>query len=98
MTNLIQEVNKSLRDHNKCLLLWFWKLNRSSADEMIFLVSFFRRQLTIRLNFDNENLSSNSKKLKLIQSKIFDAKGLEKNDDEREVTKVDDIIFQMYFC
>ena len=60
---------------------------------MIFFISFFRRQLTTRLNFDNENYLSNSKKFKLIQSKIFDAKKFEKNDDEQEVTKTNDIIF-----
>ena len=45
-------------------------------------------------NDDNdEKYSLNSKKFKLIQSKIFDAKKLEENDNEREITKANNIIF-----
>ena len=67
----------------------------SSIERETVLIIIEKIQFLNLINNDDngENHSSNSKKFKLIQLKIFNAKRFEKNDNKRKVTKANDIIF-----
>ena len=77
---------------NFIIIVYFYLL---SVERETVLTTIKKIQFLNSIHDDDndENYSSNSKKFKLIQSKIFDAKKFEKNNDEREVIKTNDIIF-----